>query len=240
MKITEVFFRSTERKPGQQWFEIFNDGEKSINLQKAVIRRIDGKLDPQQNWALVLPDVEHFLEAGQYAVIAQRADLGLNLCSEHLVIVIEDPTFNFKSEGVQNLCIKTTEQAEVCERINDSKGTRKGRSRDFSESSWRDAECQLKPGIFASPGLLSDFCKQNSDSGWTTCPDPIAAATQQTVHHTSGCQVAILDSQSAFLCFGMSLCVLSLRKALFRKQWKGFLSLKACREGPYVKCPQNK
>lgn len=203
MKITEVYFRSKDKKPGQQWFEIFNDDDQPVNVRKAPVKRLD-TLKKKQAWSANLPDQDLILGPGQYAIIAQKKDLGQNLCSEHWVIVLEE--LKLASQGVQELCI-----LESCTKINDSKSTEKDASRNLILDSWFNESCEIKPGFHASPGLPMAFCQKNSDSGWSICPEepvpetPTATAAPQTEattqastvrrhtmmdhSHASGCQM---------------------------------------------------
>ncbi len=229
LRITEVFFRAAETKQVQrvqQWFEIYNAGEEPVNLGKAMVRRVDGEREPEQIWAIELPGEDYVIDPGEYAVIAARGDLGQNLCSEHQVMVVQDPNFGFKPEGVQRLCVKTLKDPEVCKRISDSKATPKGRSNNFFKDDGdkkpekaEKAECELKPGFLASPGLPNGFCKEGLESGWTECPEPVveakteaqAAAAHQIAHQTarhasSGCQMVPVEVPGFMLVLLLIFC----------------------------------
>lgn len=173
MKITEVFFRSSERKSGQQWFEVFNDGSEPVNLRGLLVRKLDGQ-KKQLAWEAALPDQDIILEPGQFVLIAQSLDLGQNLCSEHRVI--EFKALKLAAQGVQELCVSDT-----CTQISNSKPTEKDSSRNLLAGSWLPETCELKSGLNASPGLPAGFCYQKLDLGWRECPPKPEAQTASSV-----------------------------------------------------------
>lgn len=202
LRITEVYFRSSARKSGQQWFEVLNDGDEPVNLSNAVIKRLDGQ-KKQQAWIASLPDQDFILGPEQYVVIAQKADLGQNLCSEHRVIILKE--LKLESSGVQRLCIN-----ESCVKISDSKSTEKDFSRNLLLDSWFAEVCEVKPGFFASPGLPMAFCQKNSESGWTTCSESVVevkVAEGQSARHAGGCQTVAGGVGAAFELWGLLIAV---------------------------------
>lgn len=210
MRITEVYFRSHEPKKGQQWFEVQNTIEEAINLKQARLRKIDGKKNAREVWVTWLPDEDLILEPGQYAVIAQKADLGQNLCSEHKIIVLKDKNFAFDSKGIQILCLKIGEELEHCVQISDSKKIKKNSSRNLLERGWPNEVCELKAGLFASPGLPMLFCKEDNESGWSTCLEKpvdseVVAQTEPARRHRGGCQAILGVSDAAFELMGLIL-----------------------------------
>lgn len=198
MKITEIYFKSSESKKNEQWFEVFNSTEKSVNLKNAQIRKIDGKKNPKQAWSVFLPDQDWILEPGQFAVIAQQADLGQNLCSEYKIIVVQDKNFSFASKGVQTLCVKPSEEEEFCAPISNSKKVESNYSRYLVSGTWFEEKietCEIKPGVFASPGLPELFCQKNLESGWSVCPEKLLETTTQKT--TASCQMVSQKPDSA-------------------------------------------
>lgn len=203
LRITEVYFRSSARKAGQQWFEVLNDGDEPVNLANAVVKRLDGQ-KKQQAWVANLSEQDFILEPQQYVVIAQKADLGQNLCSEHRVIILKE--LKLEPGGVQRLCIN-----ESCVKISDSKSTEKDFSRNLLLDSWFAEVCEVKPGFFASPGLPTAFCQKNLESGWTTCPEPVQevkATEHQSARHAGGCQTVAGGVGAAFELWGLLILAL--------------------------------
>lgn len=230
MKITEVYFRSSDKKPGQQWFEVFNDSLEAVNLRNALVKRMDGQ-KKHQAWAIFLPDEDSIVEPGQYAIIAQRVDLGQNLCSQHRVIVLKDPNFAFKSSGVQTLCVAVAGESESCARISDSKKIEDGFSRVPLAGLWVNELCEMKPGFFASPGLQTVYCQKNIESGWTACPESVVEAAaiaqaagqvvaqtgtvRQTIRHSSsGCRLVPGVSNVGLEFTGLMLVLLMIVKLM--------------------------
>lgn len=192
MKITEIYFRSTQKKSGQQWFEIFNDSPNSVNLRQAQVKLLEGQ-KKQLALKFKLPEQDVELGPGQYAVIAQEADLGQNLCSDHRVIVAKE--IKFASQGVQTICIQVVNEEESCAKISDSKSAMKDVSRNLLDAYWAPEECVLKPGILASPGLPKLFCQEGVESGWTECPAPLVS-TDLNRPFASGCRITLQDSNT--------------------------------------------
>ena len=198
LRITEVYFGAYTFKRGQQWFEVLNDGLEPINLKKAVVRRLDGQ-KKQQAWATNLSEQDLILEPGQYVVIAQKTDLGQNLCSGYPVIILKE--LKLESSGFQRLCIN-----ESCVKISDSKPIDKDFSRNLLLDSWFPEVCEVKPGFSASPGLPTAFCQKNIKSSWTLCPEPVVevkAAERQSSRHVGGCQTVAGVMGPAFELWGL-------------------------------------
>ncbi|MEI6805701.1 MAG: hypothetical protein WCK49_04250 [Myxococcaceae bacterium] len=186
MKITEVYFRPYTSKNGQQWFELYNDGDVPVDLKKSVIKLSSG----EKSWVSILPEKKFIIDPGQYVVFAQREDLGQDLCSEYFVIVLKN--FKFFTGGSQNLCVKTLDKNEVCAKFKDA---------------IQSEECEYAPELLGSPGLPSDFCEQEMLSGWHVCTEVTKKAVpaqtpnaRQTLSHTlSGCQSVLSDGSFEFV-----------------------------------------
>ncbi|MBH1989075.1 MAG: hypothetical protein I8H75_04680 [Myxococcaceae bacterium] len=162
MRITEVFIRGIERHSGQQWFEVWNDSDEAMNLRGLLVQKRDGK-KRELVWQRSLPEEDCWLQPGEYGIIAQRADLGQNLCSGYPVVILKD--LKFHSQGVQEICLE-----KVCAPISDSKSVEKGFSRNLISDRWAIETCELKSGFYASPGLAMGFCNTDVSSAWTKCP----------------------------------------------------------------------
>jgi hypothetical protein len=194
LRITEVFFGAHTFKRGQQWFEVYNEGPEPVNLSKAIIKRLDGEKKKQQAWVAKLPEQDFILEPERYVVIAQKPDLGQNLCSGYPVILLKE--LRLESSGIQRLCLDN-----LCVKISDSKSTEKDLSRNLLLDSWFPEICEIKSGLFASPGLPTAFCQKGLESGWVACPEPVQevkAIPRQSVRHSGGCQTVVGGAGAVF------------------------------------------
>jgi len=119
-------------------------------------------------------------------VITQKNDLGIELCLNTPMIIVEDASFQFKNSGSQMLCIQTDEGLEDCAHFNKSGVFPDGHSRFnqalsvFSNDDlkwWQVEDCEITPGIFASPGSKGGFCHDGSSQLPNQIPCPIEEMT---------------------------------------------------------------
>lgn len=170
--ISEVYSNAPGRQTdkGQEWFEIYNIGDEEIELGGAIIRRLDGqKLN--EAWKLQLPASSLALAPKQYAIIAQKIDLGIGVCLSTPTLIIDNNNFSFKNSGIQNLCIQVKDTEEKCTRISNNDKFPDGSSYYNMASELylpeeriilKISDCEIAPNTFASPGVDSGFCHNNS------------------------------------------------------------------------------
>ncbi len=164
LDITEVFIHASDKKPGQQWVEVYNAGNESVNLRGLWVKRLDGK-SKVEAWRFQIPDQDALVQPGEYALIAQKRDLGRNLCSDVLVVEAPSKRMSFKSSGIQTVCV-----GDACAVIGDSRKAEFDHARDLSEGAWQSASCEIAPQFYGSPGLSASFCEEQQASPWHECP----------------------------------------------------------------------
>ncbi len=170
--ISEVYANGDggQRDQGLEWFEVYNIGSTSIDLSDAIVRRLDG-IKKAEAWRIQLSGATSLLAPQHYAVIAQKKDLGIELCLDMTIILVSDPDFAFKNSGTQTLCFKTSSELEDCAPFNNSATFPDGQSR-YNKSPtlfgnddlrwWHIEDCEIMPNIFASPGAVGGFCHQDA------------------------------------------------------------------------------
>ncbi|MES2504977.1 MAG: hypothetical protein V4534_08885 [Myxococcota bacterium] len=210
--ITEVYVHGNERKKGRQWLEIVNVSEKPVNLNAATLRRLDGK-DQKEAWRVALPFNDLHLAPRQYAIIAQRGDLGRMLCSDITVLEVKEKQFAFKASGTQSVCIMPDGEAESCSLLSDSKKIEKDHSRNLIPGSWITETCELSPGFFASPGLPLGFCENNIASPWRECSLEAETVSLQTGMKKRQLATGCASTQVS----NLTLILLALLWIIFRK-----------------------
>ena len=160
--ITEVYPHASK----SPWFEVYNPGPDPIDLGGAEIRRLDG-LAKEVALKITLAEKIPLLEAFQYALIAQKSDLGLELCFDDKTVVIQETSLQFKASGVQFLCIKTTNGIEDCAQFSNSTPILKNHSKypsvpmtyaNDDVHNWQLENCEISPSTFASPANPGGFC----------------------------------------------------------------------------------
>ncbi len=193
LNVTEVFVHASDKKPGQQWIEVYNAGSDSLNLRGMWVKRLDGK-GKVEAWRFQIPEQDAFVQPGEYALIAQKRDLGRNLCSDILVIEAPPKRMSFKSSGIQTVCV-----GDACAVIGDSRKVEFDRSRDLSEGAWQSASCEIAPQFFASPGLSASFCEEQQESPWHECPPQVEPEKSSRRELTTGCSQGGTQDTSWFL-----------------------------------------
>ena len=208
LQITEIF-RPGDRKPGQQWIEVQNIGDEPVNLNHAVIRRLDGKKQ-EQAWVLEISAEDAWLNPDQYGLIAQRKDLGRNLCSDVLVIETQNKDFKLESSRVQTVCLKAAGLEETCAPFSNSKSMKAGTSRNLENGTWDNETCEITSGFNASPGLPADFCESDISSPWHECPPDESEAQMSKARELSGgCRQVGADYGIGWLLLGVIRFILS-------------------------------
>jgi hypothetical protein len=169
--ISEVYANASgeKRDQGLEWFEVYNIGSTPIDLANATVRRLDG-IKKDEAWRIQLSASTSLLEPQHYAIIAQKKDLGIELCLDVLLVLVSDPNFSFKNSGTQTLCFQTIDNVEDCAPFNNSAAFPDGKAR-YNKSPtllgnddlrwWHIEDCEILPHVFASPGTGGGFCHQN-------------------------------------------------------------------------------
>jgi len=172
--VSEVFANApgTGRDQGKEWFEIYNASDRPISLDGVVIRKLDG-VTKKEAWREILLSEQAVIEPGRYAVVAERADLGLGLCFAFDVFTLGSRIFELRNSGMQTLCIVTQEGEESCAKFGDDEAFPDGKSRYASRLSDKDVErpqnwwiesCQFYDSNYATPGFAAGICSSNPNA----------------------------------------------------------------------------
>ncbi len=199
--VSEVYANADgdHRDQGFEWFEVYNIGSTPVDLANAIVRRLDG-VKKEEAWRIQLPNAAAFLAPQEYAIIAQKKDLGIDICLDVLTIMIADPSFSFKNSGTQTICFQAIDNQEDCAPFNNSAVFPDGHSRYnraptfFANDDlkwWNIEDCEIMPNIYASPGTRGGFC--HSDS--MPLPHKIACPMEKTVTRTTISQDKSLSCQ---------------------------------------------
>lgn len=184
--ISEVYGNAegNQRDQGLEWFEVYNIGSTSIDLSNAIVKRLDG-IKKEEAWRIKLSGTPSVLAPQHYAIIAQKRDLGIELCLDVMLILVSDADFAFKNSGTQTLCFQTNDNVEDCAPFNNSSTFPDGHSR-YNKSPtlfgnddlnwWHIEDCEIMDNIFASPGTGGGFCHQNA----IPLPHKISCLTEVT------------------------------------------------------------
>lgn len=152
---------------GQEWFELYNASSEDIVLNDVIFRRLDGVAQEEAFRLSVNSNEKLVIKAGEYFVIAQSYDLGLNRCLSIPMAVVRDSAFVLDNKGIQTLCVKAVNGEEDCAQFSNTQSFPEGHSRYFSGdtlagndrlAAWSVESCGLFGGAHATPGRAGQSC----------------------------------------------------------------------------------